>query len=127
MGRKSTFSDEIANTIVESLTAGIPLAEICRRESIGVSTVYDWMDAHEEFAGRIARARVFGHDQIAVDTRRVSRGEEGFSSGDVQRDKLIVDTDLKLLAKWDPKRYGDRQTVEHEGSVNVRQFLLDSE
>jgi hypothetical protein len=35
----------------------------------------------------------------------------GDSSGDVQRDKLIVDTDLKLLAKWDPRRYGERQLV----------------
>ena len=29
----------------------------------------------------------------------------------VQRDKLASETDLKLLAKWDPKRYGDRMAL----------------
>ena len=39
--------------------------------------------------------------------RRVANGEKAkdgepmLSTGDVQRDKLIVDLDLKLLAKWD--------------------------
>jgi hypothetical protein len=38
-----------------------------------------------------------------------ARGK-GDSTGEVQRDKLIVETDLKLLAKWSPKRYGDKVT-----------------
>ena len=39
--------------------------------------------------------------------RAKTADDGGDSSGDVQRDKLIIETDLKLLAKWDPKRYGD--------------------
>ena len=31
-----------------------------------------------------------------------------FDSEHVQRSKLRVETRLKLLAKWDPRRYGDR-------------------
>lgn len=65
----------------------------------------------EEVSAAIARARILGHDAIAARTRQTARGktadEGGDSSGDVQRDKLIIETDLKLLAKWDPKRYGD--------------------
>ena len=30
----------------------------------------------------------------------------------IQRSKLRVETRLKLLAKWDPKRYGERQQVD---------------
>lgn len=37
----------------------------------------------------------------------------GDSTGDVRRDRLIVDTDLKLLAKWDPKRYGESFQLRH--------------
>lgn len=61
-----------------------------------------------------------GYDAIADRVRKTARGkieaDGGESSGDVQRDKLIIDTDLKLLAKWDPKRYGEKVTQEHVGA-----------
>jgi len=60
-----------------------------------------------EVSGLLARARDLGETVIANNLRDVARGGPG-SSGDVQRDKLIVDTDLKLLAIWNPKRYGQR-------------------
>ncbi len=65
------------------------------------------MNERSEVKEAIARARDLGEDCIAIGCRLVARGQ-GESSGDVQRDKLIVDTDLKLLAKWNPKKYGDR-------------------
>jgi hypothetical protein len=34
-------------------------------------------------------------------------------SGDVARDKLRVETRLKLLAKWNPKKYGDNMQLRH--------------
>jgi hypothetical protein len=75
-------------------------------------TVNEWKNTNEEFSSAIAGARASGFDAIAARTRLTARGktssEGGDSSGDVQRDKLIIDTDLKLLAKWDPKRYGDK-------------------
>jgi hypothetical protein len=53
-----------------------------------------------------------GFDHIAVTMRDTARGL-GDSSGDVARDKLIVDTDFKLLSKWSPKKYGDK--LQHTG------------
>lgn len=73
----------------------------------GYRTIYDWMEKLPEVSASIARARDLGEDAIAARLREIARGGIG-SSGDVQRDKLIVDTDLKLLAKWNPKRWGDR-------------------
>jgi hypothetical protein len=35
----------------------------------------------------------------------------GIDGGDVQNRKLRIETRLKLLAKWDPKRYGERVAV----------------
>ena len=69
------------------------------------------MAAHPAFSADIARGRLDGFDAIARRARLTTRGK-GDSSGDVQRDKLIVETDLKLLAKWDPKRYGDKISVD---------------
>lgn len=118
MGRPSTYTPEIVQAICERLSNGEPLAAICREEGMpGASTVYDWMEAHPDVAVAIARARVKGFDAIAEETLAIADGPK--SCDDVQRDKLRVETRLKLLAKWDPKRYGDRIDLNHSGELKV--------
>lgn len=88
-------------------------------------TVYDWKDAHAEFAARIAHAREAGHDAIASDCMDIADdiskdtlyGENGERANTewISRSKLRIETRLKLLAKWDPKRYGDKMDVNHGG------------
>ena len=106
--------------IVARLATGEPMAVICRSDGFpDRSTVHRWGDDDAEFAQHIARAREDGFDAIANRTRATARGmaadRDGDSTGDVQRDKLIIETDLKLLAKWDPKRYGDKLQAELTG------------
>lgn len=120
-GRPTRYTPEIADEICQRLAAGEPLAVICRDERMPCyEAVNAWQNGSvrsvpASFSAAIARARVNGIDAIAADARKVARGEEGYSSGDVQRDKLIVETDLKLLAKWDPRRYGDKVQQEISG------------
>lgn len=139
MGRKSTFNAKDAAEIADRLSKGEPLAVICRDEGMpGVQTVYDWRDAHPEFAVAIARAREDGFDAIAAEcleiaedgshdykTKKRSNGEEyeEFDSEHVQRSKLRIDTRLKLLAKWDPKRYGEK--LELNNNHGVQDSLAD--
>lgn len=122
MGRLPTYSETTADMICERLSKGEPLAQICRDEDMpGLRTVYDWRDGNEQFAARIARARDAGFDQIAMDALHIADESEHDTirteSGDrpnsewISRSKLRVETRLKLLAKWDPKRYGDRQLI----------------
>jgi hypothetical protein len=120
LGRPSTFTQATADEICERLGNGEPLAQICRDEGMpALRTVYDWQKAHDDFSASIACARDAGYDVIAARLRMTARGKTdddgGDSSGDVQRDKLIVDTDLKLLAKWDARRYGDKIDVTSGG------------
>lgn len=118
-GRPSTFDPRIVDQMLNKLSDGVPLAEICREPGMPCpNTVRTWAKDRPELSEAIAHAREDGHDIISADLRKVARGGDG-SSGDVVRDKLIVDTDLKLLAKWDPKRYGDKQQLEHSGSIGA--------
>lgn len=117
MGRPSTYSPEVVEAICERLSAGEPLAAICRDEGMPAArTVYDWMEARPEVSTAFARAREEGEDAITIRARQTARGkgtdQGGDSTGDVQRDKLIIDLDLKLLAKWNPKKWGDKTTAE---------------
>lgn len=108
------YTPEIHKEICEGIAQGITLAEICRRPGMpDYYTVMKWQSGvidyvPKEFVTDIARAREAGYDVIASNLRDTARGK-GESTHDVQRDKLIVDTDLKLLAKWS-KRYADRVT-----------------
>ncbi|KQP36126.1 hypothetical protein ASF44_16285 [Pseudorhodoferax sp. Leaf274] len=102
------------------------MASICRDESMpAVRTVGDWKDANPAFAASIARAREEGFDALAAECLEIANTPlEGIESttkpnGDVEEKrgdmlghrKLQIETRLKLLAKWDPKRYGDKMQI----------------
>lgn len=125
IGRPSKYTPEIAQQMCEMLADGIPLREICRQEGFPEwRTVYDWMyrdDALGEggtgLSAAIARAREVGQEAIAEQIwldmqqepeRILSEGGGRVDSGYVQLMKARADIGLKLLAKWNPKRYGDR-------------------
>ncbi len=127
MGRKSEYTEEVANAICEQLAEGIPLREICRQDGMPAwRTVYDWKDAHPDFATRITRAREIGEDAISQEclriadtpvmgTKTVSKatGMEITEGDMIEHRKLQIETRLKLLAKWNPKKWGDK--MQHTG------------
>lgn len=125
-GRPSTFTQEIADEICRRLAQGEPLAQICRDDNMpAVRTVSDWKKASEAFSADFAHAREEGFDQIAADCLDIADetsndtvyGESGARANTewISRSKLRIETRLKLLAKWDPKRYGDKIDLNHGG------------
>lgn len=129
-GRPSKFTPAIAAAVCERLKAGEPLAVICRDEDMpSDNTVRAWAKADPDFSSAIAHAREVGFDVIAASTLAIAdddsrdwemiRDAEGNVTGikvdgeHVQRSKLRIETRLKLLAKWDPKRYGEAVQVKH--------------
>mgnify|MGYP007031431481 FL=1 len=123
--------DELLPEICARLAEGEPLAAICRDPHMpDASTVRGWALADEQVSNAIAQARAHGFDAIADECLEIANtpvvGEEVTTKPDGTQEvkrgdmlghrKLQIETRLKLLAKWDPKRYGERQAIEH--SVN---------
>lgn len=132
IGRPSKYTPEIAQKMCEMLADGIPLREICRQEGFPAwQTVYDWMyrddalgDAGVGLSRAIARAREVGYDAMAeeclliADSPRWGQKQVMTDQGTATtvedmlgHRKLQIETRLKLLAKWNPKKYGERMQV----------------
>jgi hypothetical protein len=100
----SIRNKKLADLIIEQLTSGKPLRQICREQGIGKSAVYDWLDDDEELLGRFARARERGGHEIADECIEIADDK----AEDPASRRVRVETRLKLLAKWNPKMYGER-------------------
>lgn len=110
--RQSKRTPEVEERIIEGLTDGVPLRVLCRQDDIpSWRTVYDWINADASFASRVAYARDLGFEAIAEDILDIADDTPAISEH-VQRSKMRIDTRLKLLACWSPKRYGNKQTVD---------------
>lgn len=123
-GRPSLKTPEVVEAICERLATGEPLAQICRDEGMpAYRTVKDWIDADPVVSAGIARARDSGEELLAAECLAIAdtpcEGEETKynASGDLLERKvgdmlghrkLQIETRLKLLAKWNPKKYGDK-------------------
>lgn len=118
-GRPTSFNPKLAAEICERLGDGEPLASICRDKGMPkVRTVSQWKDAHPEFAEDFCRARIEGFEVLAAHALEIADDErhdwklsqKGPITDEIaiSRARLRIDTRLKLLAKWDPKRYGDK-------------------
>lgn len=138
-GRVSSYDPQKAEYICEQLSEGIPLREICRQPNMPAwRTVYDWMYQDEDLAAAIAYARDLGYDAIAEDCLKISdnplygeevtesEGDDGAKTKTIKKidmlghRKLQVDTRLKLLAKFNPKKYGDRVALAGDANAPLR-------
>ena len=129
-GRPTKRTPEVIQRVIEGLSNGTPLTVICAPDDMPCDdTVRIWAESDEALFRDIARARDAGFDRIALDAMRIAdtpiEGVETIDAPDGTRitrkdmlghRRLQVDTRLKLLAKWDPKRYGDKITQELTGS-----------
>jgi hypothetical protein len=139
-GRPSKYTPEIARDICEKLSEGIPLRQICRQEGYPAwQKIYEWMQKDPELSGAIARARDMGYDWMAEECIEIADNatndwmEEQDEDGNIswrvngehiQRSKLRIETRLKLLAKFNPKKYSDKIVQPDEISPMAIQINL---
>lgn len=112
------------------IESGKTLRAYCRQDGKpSYGTVYDWLEEDAAENSRFAHARDLGEDQIAqecleiADNTQVGEiitikpdGSQEVKTADmIEHRKLRIETRLKLLAKWNPRKYGERIQAEHTG------------
>jgi hypothetical protein len=121
-----TISPELAESIIQWITDGKTLRDWCRLPGHPHwTTVTRHLEKDKEFSARYRQARIAGMDAIAEDT--ISMVDEyperiqgdRIDPGWVQWRRIQIEQRLKLLAKWDPKRYGDKVGLDHSGDISL--------
>ena len=135
-GRKSEYTQEIADEICRKLADGESLRSVCRSEGMPPeSTVRLWaLDDREGFAAQYTRAREIGYHSMADELLEIAddatndwmerNGEESegwqLNGEHVQRSRIRLDTRKWMLSKVLPKVYGDKHEIQHSGGVSIQ-------
>ena len=126
---RSLRTPEIVEEILRRVSDGEPLRQVCRSDGMPRwNTFYDWLDGDKELAGRFGRAREKGEEAIAAECLDIADDTSQdmidtaygprLNTEHVQRSKLRIETRLKLLAKWNPKKWGEKVDLNHGGQAD---------
>lgn len=137
-GRPSGYTPEIAAIILERMTQGRSIRSISKDEDMpAMSTIFKWLMQYQEFAEHYAHASDQRAEAIFEDTIEIAddskgdfvvdrEGREVFQQEHVQRARLRVDTRKWFVSKLAPKKYGEKSTVEHSGTITLASLVEGS-
>ena len=125
MGRKSKYTPEIGDKIIELMASGASLRDIAAMAGMPPrQTMSAWGTSGEvsdpDFPGRYARARAEGaHVQFDELKELEDRLLDKDDDLDPHAARVAIDTKKWRLSKMLPGVYGERSHVEHSGSIQT--------
>lgn len=142
-GKPTKYDEALMTEILTRIAEGEYLRAICREDGMPAwRTIYDWLERDEELSARFARARDMGSDAIFEDTLIIADNPH-YGVKSVESDKgayvttedmlghrkLQIETRFKMLSKFNPKKYGDRQILagDADNPVAVKDVTLFDE
>src|SRR5271156_6972564 len=132
IGRPSLFTTELGDEICNRIADGESLRAICEDADMpDKATVFRWLSAeqHKDFRNQYIRAREAQADSLVDDIlliaddarndwmKRNGENATGYQeNGEAwRRSALRIDARKWLAGKMAPKKYGDKQQLEHHG------------
>ncbi len=116
MGHPTIYTEKLATIICERIASGESLRRICKDDSMPArKTIHLWLLDEDKksflhqynIASDIRADELFDSLQIIADNTK----------GEVQRDRLRVDTRKWYLSKIMPKKYGDKLDLTSDNKV----------
>lgn len=115
---------EVMRAVLMAMADGETLAEAAADEGVGASVVRRWMAADPEVMREYVAVRKLQAQSWAEEAIRVARETTNQSA---TKDRLLVDTLRWAAAKASPSEFGDKQTVEHQGSQEIKVRVVEDE
>lgn len=139
MGRPTKYTKALGELICIRLSEGESLRSICKDDNVPCKqTVLRWLSQDEEFRAQYVRAKELSAEAIAEEMFDIADegsndwmerlNGEGEAIGwqlngeHVQRSRLRIDTRKWYLSKIMPKKWGDKQQLEHSGHINYSEL-----
>lgn len=121
MARPSSFTEEIAQRVIDGLADGQSLRKVCSADDMPHrSTVMRWMDENADFAAKCARAREVGTDGIHDDMEDI---EDRTLSGEIDPRvaNVVLSSKQWRASKLAPKKWGTKvDLTSSDGSMSPR-------
>ena len=132
-GRPSKYTDKLADKICKMIALGQSVRSICaKKDMISMQTFFRWLRENEKFREQYAHAceeRSYMHAEeiieIADDATNdyMEQHDESdeltgykLNGENIQRSRLRIDTRKWLMAKLNPKVYGDKLDMTTNGN-----------
>ncbi len=115
--RPITFSQKLFDEMMEDLMLGRPLHDICSgTQRPTLRSFYRWLHKNPDLLPRYLQARDFSADSLeSTILSHITAMPDKADTATVNLFKLRFDMLRWVMARRAPKRYGERQTVEHTG------------
>tara|TARA_R110000824_G_scaffold16272_1_gene67630 strand:- start:5435 stop:5857 length:423 start_codon:yes stop_codon:yes gene_type:complete len=118
--RPTIFTDELASDICRRLSLGESARQICRDDAMPVmSTLMKWLTETDKvtFSEQYARARDCQADYYADEIIDIADelGDD-VDSNAINKAKLRIDSRKWKVARMSPRKYGDKQQIDHTSS-----------
>ncbi len=110
-GRPSIYSPEVCEEICLRLSKGETMTRICEDDHMpSIATVFRWEIERPDFRELSSRARENGTHVMADQCISIADNP----TLDPNDKRIRIDTRLRLIGKWNAKKYGDKIAMEHE-------------
>lgn len=123
-GRPSLYSEALAEAICRRVMDGESLRAICSAPGMPRrQTVHGWLNDNVDFLRRYNGAIAIRADDVFDDIARIEQAVEAEA---IRPDaaRVIIDARKWRLARMSPRKYGDRQEIEHTGADGGPLMLL---
>jgi hypothetical protein len=116
---KLEFSQDDADVICTRLAEGKSLRSICADDDDlpAISTIFKWLSLHPSFADQYARARDAQADTLFDEILDIA--DERVTPEYTAQQRLRYEARRWMVGKLRPKKYGDKQEIEHSGAVEI--------
>lgn len=115
-------SEDQWREVLERISNGEISAHVMKSLGFSQSTLSAKRRRDPEFNERYKDALEDHYVALAEDIPMITRGVEGYSTGDVRRDELVAKYDLALARSFANKVLGER--TQHEHSMSVAPVML---
>jgi hypothetical protein len=115
-GRPTMFNQALSDEICRRLSLGETMTSVCNDSGMPeYGTMWRWMKEDERFREESAHARELGTHALADQCIAIADDP----TLDPQDKRIRIDTRIRLIGKWNQKKYGDKIELESNSNQNL--------